>query len=115
MAGETVIAFVPRHSVTEGDEVAVEATSSPSTSDVKPAYRRWIGEPLPAGDWIAVVEAVHPAQLLDPDSGSSRHVLARGGTGDLVILRVFDQTGGPVLSDETFAARVESIEGALNR
>ncbi len=115
IAGEIVMAFVPRHSLTEGDEFPVVAGRRAAPEDVDPAYRRWIGEPLPAGEWIGVVEVVHPAALLDPDSGRSRHVFTRPGDGDLVILRVFDDGGRPVLSDEAFEARVKSIEGALNR
>jgi hypothetical protein len=34
------------------------------------------------------------------------------GTGDLAILRVY-APDGPVLSDDAFAARVGSIEGAM--
>ncbi len=82
---------------------------------MKPAYRRWVGEELPVGEWTAVVESVHPAALLDPESGNSRHVLTAPGSGDLVILRVFAPGGEPVLSDSAFAARVRSIEGALSR
>ena len=115
IAGETVIAFVDRHSLTEGDELAIEGTHAASPDDVKPAYRRWAREPLPDGAWVAVVESVHPAALLDPESGSSRHVLMEPGTGDLVILRVYGPGGEPVLSDTAFGARVGSIEGALNR
>ena len=115
IAGEIVVAFVPRHSLTEGDEFPVVAGRLAAPEDVEPAYRRWAGEPLPDGEWIGVVEVVHPAALLDPDSGRSRHVFSRPGEGDLVILRVYDGSGRPVLSDEAFDARVKSIEGALNR
>lgn len=110
-----MVAFVDRHAATEGDEVPITAGFSPSPEAVKAAYRRWLGEPLPRSDWVGVVEAVHPATLLDPESGSSRHVLNEPGTGDLLILRVYGSDGLPVLSDEGFASRVSSIEGALNR
>jgi hypothetical protein len=115
IAGETIVAFVDRHSLTEGDEVPVVAAGSASPGDVKPAYRRWIGEPMPNGEWVGVVVSVHPARLLDPESGNSRHVFTTAGEGDLVILRVFDATGRAILSDEAFEARIGSIEGALNR
>ena len=115
ISGESVVAFVHRHSFTEGDETPVVAHETASPDAVKPAYRRWIGSDLPTGEWTAVVEAVHPAALLDPESGNSRHVLMAPGNGDLVILRVYDDRGTPVLSDQAFAARVRSIEGALSR
>ena len=115
IAGEIVMAFVPRHSLSEGDEFPVVAGRTSRAEEIEPAYRRWIGDPLPEGDWIAVVEAVHPAALLDAESGRSRHVFATPGDGDLVILRVFDGDGVAVLSDDAFDARVRSIEGALNR
>lgn len=115
LSGEIVMAFVSRHSLSEGDEFPVAAGRIAAPEEIDPAYRRWIGEPLPDGDWMAVVEAVHPAALLDPESGRSRHVFTTPGDGDLAILRVFDGTGSPVLSDEAFDARVRSIEGALNR
>lgn len=115
IGGETVVAFVPRHSLSEGDECEITPGAEARADAIKPAYRRWIGLPLPDGEWTGVVEAVHPAALLDPVSGSSRHVLTAPGEGDLVLLRVYDATGKPVLSDEAFDARVRSIEGALNR
>lgn len=114
ITGETVVAFLDRHSSSEGDELPVVATATARIDAVKPAYRRWVGEELPDGEWSAVVEGVHPAALLDPESGSSRHVLLEPGNGDLLILRVFDQDGVPVLSDHAFEARVRSIEGALS-
>lgn len=115
IAGEIVIAFVPRHSLTEGDEFPIVSGRVAAQEDIDTAYRRWAGEPLPDGEWIGVVEVVHPAALLDPESGRSRHVFTEPGDGDLVILRVYDEAGRPVLSDEAFDARVRSIEGALNR
>ena len=60
----------------------------------------------------AVVEAVHPAALLDPASGGARHVLAEAPGGDLLILRVYGADGA-VLSDGAFQARRRSVEGAL--
>lgn len=115
IAGETVLAFVARHSLSEGDEFAIAAGRAARHDEVKPAYRRWIGSPLPDGEWTAVVEAVHPAALLDPVSGASRHVTTHAGDGDLVVLRVYDEGGAPVLSDAAFEARVRSVEGALTR
>ena len=50
--------------------------------------------------------------MLDPAAGSARHVLAGVPPGDLVVLRVFGDTGA-VLSDVAFAARLRSLEGAL--
>jgi len=110
--GEVVVAFTPRGAVSEGDEVALAGTGTRPPEDLKPAYARWHDAELPAGDWGAIVEAVHPSTLLDPETGSGRHILATIPDGDLVVLRVFDGTD-PVLSDEAHEARRRSVEGAL--
>lgn len=110
--GEMVIAFVPRMTVADGDEVALGATGTMPADDLKPAYRRWSTEPAPDGPWSVVVVAIHSAALLDPDAGSSRHIRTEPGTEDLAILRVYGPDG-PVLSDTAFAARLRSIEGAM--
>ena len=80
-------------------------------TDLKPAYRHWADRPV-EGEWSAVVEAVHPAALLDPESGSARHILAEAPGGDLLVLRVYGPDG-PVLSDAAFEARRRSVQGAL--
>lgn len=110
--GETVIAFTPRGAVREGDEVELVTSGGRSPEELKPAYARRHDDAPPRGDWNAIVEAVHPAALLDPDAGSARHVLAFVPSGDLVVLRVFDGTE-PVLSGEAYEARRRSVEGAL--
>lgn len=110
--GEIVIAFVPRMTVAEGDEVALDAAGAMPADDLKPAYRRWAMAPAPDGPWTAVVFAIHSAALLDPSAGSSRHIRTEPGTDDLAILRIYGPDG-PVLSDTAFAARVSSIEGAM--
>ena len=112
IGGETIVAFVERHSLSEGEEVPISAEMAADPSMMKPAYVRWAGAVLPEGVWVGVVEAVHPAALLDQESGGSHHIYATPGNGDLVIIRVFDEAK-PVLSDETYEARVASIEGAL--
>jgi hypothetical protein len=111
-SGEVVIAFVPRMTVGEGDELTLLPSGPMTAEDLKPAYRRWASHPAPEGTWTAVVVAVDPAALLDVEAGAARHIRAEPGTGDLAILRVFG-LDGPVLSDEAFAARVGSIEGAM--
>ncbi|HEY5888039.1 MAG TPA: hypothetical protein VIT24_09960 [Acidimicrobiales bacterium] len=111
-SGEVVIAFVPRMTVGEGDELILLPGGPMAAEDLKPAYRRWASHPAPEGTWTAVVVAVDPAALLDVEAGAARHIRAEPGTGDLAILRVFGPEG-PVLSDEAFAARVGSIEGAM--
>lgn len=110
--GETVIAFVPRMTVDEGDEVELSPGGPLDVGDLKPAYRRWSALPAPDGSWTAVVVSVDPAAILDPVSGAARHILAEPGTGDLVVLRVYGAEG-PVLSDEAFGARRSSVEGAF--
>ncbi len=113
VAGEIVVAFTTRAAVREGDEVDLAAGAALDPGALKPAYARWAAAPAPPGDWTAVVVAVHPASSLSPDSGAARHVRRDAPTGgDLVVLRVYDGDR-PVLSDEAFAARVRSLQGAL--
>ncbi len=111
-SGESVIAFVARNTVSEGDEVELTSGSSLPADRLKPAYRRWADAGPPAGPWSAVVESVEPAASLDPVAGASRHVLSESGQGDMVVLRVF-ASSGPVLSEVAFDARVRSVSGAL--
>ena len=111
-SGEVVVAFVTRMTVGEGDELTLDPTGPVPPEELKPAYRRWAALPAPEGSWTAVVIAVDPATLLDPEAGAARHIRTTAGTGDLAILRVYDAEG-PVLSDEAFAARRRSIEGAM--
>lgn len=106
--------FVPRGLVTEGDEVEFAAAGSVDAADLKPAYRRWAEAGPPDGAYGAVVVSVNPAGMLDREAGAARHILSSNGAGDLVVLRVFDEHG-PVLSDEAFAARIRSVEGALRQ
>ena len=112
ISGESVIAFVARGAVTEGDELEIVVSGPRDPAEVKPAYRRWAEAPLPPGNWVGVVVAVHPAALLDPVAGSARHILAAPQDGDLAVVRVYDGAR-PVLSDEAFAARRGAAEGAL--
>jgi hypothetical protein len=112
-SGEVVVAFVARMTVGEGDELTLEPTGEMAADALKPAYRRWASLPSPDGTWTAVVVSVDPAGLLDAEAGGARHIRVEPGTGDLAILRVYGPDG-PVLSDEAFAARVRSIEGAMN-
>ncbi len=113
VSGESVIAFVDRGAVTEGDEVTLELAAPRPLEDVQTAYRRWVDQPLPAGAWLGIVVAVHPTSLLDPIRGSARHVLTTAPDGDLAIVRVYDGAA-PVLSDEAFSARRAAVEGALS-
>lgn len=114
VTGESVVAFVDRRTVDEGDELELDGGGSRADAELKPAYRRWADVPTPHGEWTAVVESIDPAAILDPVAGSSRHILAEAGTGDLVVLRVYGDDG-PVLSDTAFAARRRSVEGALGQ
>lgn len=111
--GEVVVAFSPRSLVGEGDEVTLEASEPRDPAELKPAYRRWSDVEV-AGTWTAVVSAVHPATMLDPVAGTGRHILTSIPRGDLIVLRVFDDDGKPVLSDVAFDARRRSLEGALS-
>lgn len=111
--GEVVVAFSPRSLVGEGDEVTLEASEPRDRAQLKPAYQRWSDVEV-AGTWTAVVSAVHPATMLDPIAGTGRHILTSIPRGDLIVLRVFDDDGMPVLSDVAFDARRRSLEGALS-
>jgi hypothetical protein len=110
--GESVVAFVPRGSVSEGDEVGLSTSGSLPIGALKPAYRRWADAGAPEGTWTAIVDSVGPSAGLDPIAGAARFILAAPGEGDLVVLRVFG-TDGSVLSDDAFDARLRSVKGAL--
>lgn len=112
VTGEVVIGFAPRGVVEAGDEVELVGSGPRPVHDLKPGYRHWAAMAAPAGAWSAVVEAVHPAALLDDEKGAARHVLTRIPDGDLLLLRVYG-TEGAVLSDVAFAARRASLEFAL--
>lgn len=105
------MAFTERGACTEGDEVGLEASGPRPDEEVDAAYRRFTSPP--AGSWTGVVVAVHPIRLLDREAGRARHILtSTPDDGDVVVLRVFGEEGA-VLSDEAFAARRRSVEGAL--
>jgi hypothetical protein len=113
LEGEIIVVFVARGTCTEGDEVELVVGDPLDADLVKPAYRRWCDAEVPSGPWTAVVVAVDPAQLLDPEAGGARHVrTAAPLDGDLVLLRV-EGPDGPILSDDAFAARRGSVEGAM--
>lgn len=114
ITGESVVAFVERRTVDEGDEVELVPGGPLPAEQLAPAYRRWSDLAVSGTGWSAVVESVDPAAILDPVAGSSRHILAEPGSGDLVVLRIYGPAG-PVLSDEAFAARRRSVEGALSQ
>jgi hypothetical protein len=111
VSGESIVAFVPRGTLTEGDEVELAGSGPRPAEDLKPAYRRWAGVAAPDG-CSAVVVALTPAAVFDASAGSGRHVLAAPGDGDVVLLRVF-RDDQPVLSDGAFTARRTSVQGAL--
>lgn len=111
-SGETIIAFVTRGDLTEGDEVGITSSGGLDPEKLKAAYRRWADAEPPHGDLTAIVVSVDPATILDPVAGASRHILMAPGDGDMAVVRVFD-AAGPVLSDEAFEARRHSVEGAL--
>ncbi|HEX9856633.1 MAG TPA: hypothetical protein VGC47_15080 [Acidimicrobiia bacterium] len=112
IGGETVIAFVPRHTVDEGDELELDAGGPRQPEEVKAAYVRWNADPPPPGPWTGIVVALVPSAVLDAEAGSPRHVLDHVPDGDIAVLRVYGPDG-PVLSDEAFAARRKSVEGAI--
>ena len=113
-SGECVVAFVPRGSVDEGDEVQLTGTARLAPQALKPAYRRWADIGPPPGTWTAVVDAVEPAAILDPVAGAARHILTEPGDGDVVVLHVYG-ADGPVLDDDAYAARRRSVTGALTQ
>ncbi|MDP8958773.1 MAG: hypothetical protein M3N51_06135 [Actinomycetota bacterium] len=112
--GETIVAFVPRASVSAGDEVELTSSGPGQADHLKPAYRRWAQAGPPEGRWRAEVQEVHPASALDPQAGSARHTLDEAAVpaGDLLVLRVHGPEG-PALSDTAFAARLRSLGQAL--
>ena len=112
VTGESIVAFVDRTTVEQGDEVALVAGGERPVEHLQPAYRHWVTRPAPDGEWTALVEEVHPAAALDPVAGASRHVLAAVPEGDLVVLRVYG-TDGPALSDVAYRARRASLGAAL--
>lgn len=112
IAGEIIVAFADRGTVTEGDEVSIAVTGELADESVKPAYRRWSREPLPDGPWSGVVESVDPATILDPQAGLSRHLRTSARPGDVVVIRIYGPDG-PVLTDAAYEARRKSVEGAL--
>ena len=112
-SGEVVVAFVSRDAATEGDEVELTGSGPRNERELKPAYRRWADEPAPTGPWFGIVDRVDPATILDSDAGASRHILAEApADGDVIIMRVYGPDG-PVLGEDAFMARKNSVEGAL--
>jgi hypothetical protein len=111
--GESVIGFVERGSVFEGDEVPLEAGPAIDPQDLKDAYHAWIHHPVPTGEWIGIVEAVHPVTSLDSESGAGRHIhRTRPDHGDIAIFRVYGPDGA-ALGDEAYAAIRTSVDGAI--
>jgi hypothetical protein len=110
-SGAVVAAFVSRGTLTEGDEFELGARTTPAErlvrADITPA------RPVPwEGGFVAVVESVHPAALLDPEAAATCHVWQQPGDGDLVVLRIYRESGA-VLDDDAFAAKRAEVEGAL--
>ncbi len=112
--GETITAFVGRGELDEGDEVELRGAGSIPEQRLAPAYRRWATAGSPAGRWVAVVDGIEPAAVLDPVAGAARHIRTEPGDGDLALLRVYGDDG-PVLSDAAYAARRRSVIGALTQ
>lgn len=111
--GESIIGFVERGRVSEGDEVSLEAGPPIDPNDLKAPYRGWTHHPAPAGEWIGVVEAVHPVTALDSDSGAGRHIhRTRPDHGDIAVFRVYGPDG-PALGDEAYAAGRTAVDGAI--
>jgi hypothetical protein len=109
--GETIIVFAARGSYTEGDEFNVVSEGPTNPDLLKAAYRRTaMADPHVSA--VATVTAVHPANMLDPIAGASRHVFVTAGTGDLVVVRI-GVDAVPVLSDAAFTARSSILEGAV--
>jgi len=107
-----VVAFVPRGSVSAGDEVILHPAGPRPPSALQPAYRGWAEAPPPDGEWSAVVVSVDPAGMIDGRDRSAAHILEEVPDGDLLVLRVYGPEG-PALGDEAFAAQRRAVEGAL--
>ena len=112
--GETIVAFVARGAVSSGTDIGLAAAGPRPPDELTPAYQRWADVEVPSGDWTAFVDDVFSAADLDPIDGASRHILARLGRGDLIVLRVH-RDGIPVLTDDAYAARRTSLASARRR
>jgi hypothetical protein len=111
-SGESIIAFVPSGSVSAGEMLSLVGSGPRPVAQLAPAYRRWADLPV-AGPWSAHVLEVHPCRAFDPSRLAARHVLADAPEdGDVLVVRV-SEGEGPVLSDESFAARLGSLRSAL--
>jgi hypothetical protein len=98
VAGATVVAFVARGTLSEGDEVELVPEGAVSAQ--------------PPGEWSAVVAAVDAAATAVDAAALDRPAAGRGG--DLVVLRVYG-VDGPVLDDTAFEAARQAVEGAMRR
>ncbi|VAW06380.1 hypothetical protein MNBD_ACTINO02-2122 [hydrothermal vent metagenome] len=110
--GEIITLFARRGMFTEGDEFDVVSEGTTDPDLLKPAYRR-TANTVTRVSAVGTVTGVHPAAMLDPEAGASRHVFISSGPGDLVIVRVTVDSV-PVLSEMAFAARSAGLEGAIH-
>ena len=111
LSNAVVAALVKGEMFTEGDEFDVVSEGTTDPDLLKPAYRRTANS-VTRVSAVGTVTGVHPAAMLDPEAGASRHVFISPGPGDLVIVRVAIDSV-PVLSEMAFAARSARLEGAI--
>ena len=112
-AGAVIATFVPRGSLTEGDEVDVAGGRPEPDAPVVSRFEQHLTGPIPSG-YTAVVVSVDPAAVLTSDDRPDLCVYAQHGDGDLIVLRVFGPNG-PVIDDETFRANQLHVDEAVGR
>jgi len=102
VAGESIVAFTPRHEVDLNDELELIAGRPPTTAEPS-------GEPDSTADVSGLVVGLQPATSLGGTDGTDLHIPAEAPEGDAVILRVF-VGNEPVLSDAEFEVRRAAVE-----
>ena len=110
--GTTVVAFASRHAVDLNDELDLIPSADRPEHELSPPHTELAGAECPPGPWTALVVGLQPASSLAGAEGMQHHILAEVPDGDAVILRVWGP-GGPVLSDEAFAAEQAAVETAF--
>lgn len=104
--GRTIVAFGERHAVGLNDELELIATGPRPAAEVSDETLAAGGAP-PDG-LVGLVVGLQPAASLS-DAAGDHHILTATPDGDLIILRVFADSG-PVLGDAEFEQRRAAVE-----
>ena len=112
-AGAVIATFVPRGSLTEGDEVEIAGGRPEPDAPVVARFEEHQTGLMPDG-YTAVVVSVDPAAVLPRGDGPDLCVYDQQGDGDLIVLRVF-RPDGPVIDDMAFRAMQQHVDGAVRR